>query len=57
MTDGSVHVNFSIDKRKYPKVFDALRKWKQDRAVISNKICLAIEKTFQEESSIKERVN
>jgi len=46
---GSVRINFSVHKTKYPKVFEALERWKQNRDVISNKICLAIEELVEKE--------
>jgi len=45
----SARINISVDRAKYPKVFEALSTWKQDRYNISSKVCTAIERLYQEE--------
>jgi hypothetical protein len=61
--DTSARINFTIHKTKHQRVFEALRIWKhKEHAVISDKICEAIEEKFeleqqQEQSSNKSLVN
>jgi hypothetical protein len=55
--DTSARLNFSINKTKYPKVFEAISKWKQNRDVISNKICIAIEKELAEEEQEQQGIS
>jgi hypothetical protein len=47
--DTSARINFSINKTKRPKTFEAIHKWKEQRRNISDKICQSIEELFARE--------
>jgi len=48
--DTTARINFTINKTKHAKVFDALRYWKhEEHANISDKTCKAIEELFDRE--------
>jgi hypothetical protein len=47
--DGSIRLNISIHRTKHPKAFDAIRYYKEKKAVISDKYNEGLEKLYEED--------